>query len=886
MQFKFYFLVLLMMVYQGFLTGAEKKLGKHIYVNAYKLNTTIKIDGMLNEPVYKNAPVTGFIQKEPSEGKKATESTNVWVAYDQSALYIGAKLFDSHPELIKGLLSRRDDINNSDWFMVFLDPYHDKRTGYEFGVNAAGSIFDGTMFNDSWDESSWNGIWDYAVKKESDGWSIEIRIPFTQLRFNDSDRMVWGINFLRKIQRKNENDYLIMVPKKESGFVSHFAQLTGLNGIKAQQRFEALPYLVSKAQYLVHNSNDPFYKGNQYKQTLGADFKIGLGSNLNLDATINPDFGQVEVDPAVVNLSDFETYYDEKRPFFIEGENIFMFGYSGSNNNWGFNWGNPEIFYSRRIGRSPQGSVNGNNQFVEKPHETRILGAGKITGKIGNDWSVGIINAVTARTFAQVYNSGKTTQQQVEPLTDYSVVRTQKEFNSGREGLGFIGTSTIRNLNTNEMKDILSDKAFVYGVDGWITLDDDETYVVNGYLSGSYSHGSKNYMVKLQESPLRYYQRPNAKFARLDSNRTSLSGYTARVALNKQKGNFYINSAVGIASPGYEANDAGFQFRADVINSHIVLGYRWYKPGDIFRSKSLYLAHYRNYNFDGNIIDLGFMLISNFEFLNYYGAQLNAGFNPETFSNRLTRGGPLAKSPASGFLNYDLYSDSRNKLVVDLSGESDFDKLGSQSNSISIDFTWKPNSQLNIIIGPSYSRNFQKLQWVGSFKDPSAVSTYKARYVFGEMNQNTISGNIRLNWTFTPALSLQVFLQPLISAGHYSNFKELKEPRSYETNFYGKQSSSIKYNDNNEEYVVDPDGSGPAPEFSFSNPDFNFKSLRGNVVLRWEFLPGSVFFLVWTHGQTNSDNPGDLSFGRDFKNLITSEANNIFLAKFTYWLNI
>ena len=883
---EFYAALIIIIFATAITTGKSKRLGENIEVVAQKYENGIKIDGILSESIYGKTPVSGFTQKNPVEGAKSTQKTEVWVAYDESALYVGARMFDTHPDSIIGLLSRRDDSNESDWFGLYLDPYHDYRTGYQFGVNAAGSIIDGILYNDSWNDNSWNGVWEYAVHKDSYGWSAEIRIPFTQLRFNGNKNMIWGINFLRKIQRNNEEDYLVMVPNNESGFVSHFAHLVNLKGIKTGRRFEVLPYVVSKAQYLVHDNNDPFYKSKQYQQTIGLDLKYGLGSNLTLDATINPDFGQVEVDPASVNLSTYETYYQEKRPFFIEGNNIFSFGYGGSNNNWGFNWSNPEIFYSRRIGRSPHVSLDDDIEYADMPSESKILGAAKITGKVGNNWSIGAVNAVTARTFARDYKNNSFFDEQVEPLTNFTVVRAQKEFNSGKQGLGFIATSVLRNINTQNVSSVAGDKAFVYGSDGWITLGEDNTYVINGFLSGSYIHGSNVYLTELQKEPTRYFQKPDAKAYHLDSSRTSLSGFVSRISLNKQKGNFYINSALGIVSPGYECNDVGFQWRANTINGHFVIGYRWFEPGNIFRRKNIYLAHYRNYDFDGNIINNGIMFFSNFQFLNYYGFGINGNYNPSTFTDRLTRGGPIAKVPEYGYIEYFGNSDNRDKLYTEFYCNNAWDKLGGMAGHYSVYAVWRPSSQIDFRIGPFFEHNKELLQWVDYFGDPYAVNTYDNRYVFAEMGQKTLGGEIRLNWTFTPTLSLQMFLQPLFSVGHYKNFKELSKPKSYQTKLYGTDNSTIKYSSADDEYSVDPDGNGPAAGFSFSNPDFNFKSLRGNMVLRWEFLPGSVFYLVWTHGQINENNPGDFSLGRDVRNLWKSASDEIVMAKVSYWLNI
>lgn len=854
-------------------------------VNAVKLSSPLVFDGLLSESVYTQTPVTEFIQRDPNQGEPATEITHVWVTYDDSHIYFAGHLYDSQPDLIDASLMRRDNIVESDWMFIFIDPYFDRRTGYYFAVNAGGSLADGTLFNDSWDDNSWDGIWEAQTNIDESGWTFEMRIPFSQLRFKESEDMKWGVNFNRDIKRKSESSYFVMVPKEESGFVSHFAALEGLIGINPGQRFELLPYVVQKAQYLIHDSADPFYSGKQYKTSLGGDFNIGIGSNITLNGTINPDFGQVEVDPAVVNLTAFETFFEEKRPFFIEGSNIFYFGFGGANNNWGFNFGVPELFYSRRIGRLPQGSTP-DYDYIDYPNETVILGAAKLTGKINESWSIGAISATTQRMFATLSADNKKFKEEIEPLTHYGVFRTRREFDEGRNAVGIMFTSVNRDLRTKALQNSLVDQAYSFGIDGWTTLDSNDTYVVNGSVIGSYVQGSGEAIVEKQLLPYRYLQRPDAFFMRLDSNLTSLSGYYARVMLNKQKGNFYINTALGIISPGFENNDIGFQWMADRINGHMVLGYRWYEPDNVFRSKQFYLSHFRTYNFDGDLITNGLFLLSRFQLLNYYTFELRAEYLFETFNPRLTRGGPMAKNPANFWIGYNARSDARKNFVVGFGGDYSKDEFESYSYEFELNFEWKPDTRINISFGPGYEKNYYRRQWINSFEDPFAAETYNKRYVFGTIDQETFAGNIRLNWTFTPQLSLQLFLQPLFSVGEFSEFKELARPRSNQFNYYDKSGSSIEYNPESDEYAVDPDGDGSAEKFYFTNPNFNFKSLRGNLVLRYEILPGSVFYLVWTHDKTNFDDPGQFKFGRDFANLWQSESNNIFMAKFSYWFDI
>ena len=855
-------------------------------VTAYKLDKPIIVDGILEESVYSKPAITNFTQKDPAEGKPASEKSEVWISYDESNIYFSGRFYDSNPDSIDATLIRRDNVVESDWLWIYLDPYNDDRTGYYFAVNPAGSICDGTLYNDSWDDNSWDGIWKNKTKINKDSWTVEVEIPFTQLRFKESDHMVWGVNLNRDIKRKHEMSFYVMVPKKESGFVSHFADLTGLEGIKTKQRFEILPYVVQKAQYLVHDSNDPFYKSNQYKTSLGADLKFSLGSNLNIDATFNPDFGQVEVDPAIVNLSAFETFYSEKRPFFIEGANIFEFGYGGANNNWGFNFSVPELFYSRRIGRAPQGNIT-NSGYVDFPSETRILGAAKLSGKIDESWSIGALSSVTERTFAtvQTVDDGKI-EEEVEPLTHYGVFRTQKEFNSGKQAIGLIFTSVNRNLSDENLKKRLSNQAYTFGADGWTFLDEDETYVITGSVIGSYTSGSKDYLIRLQKQPYRYFQRPDKTYMPLDSNRTSLSGIFSRVMINKQKGNFYLNAALGTISPGFEYNDLGSQWFADRINGHFVAGYRWYEPDGILRKKGVYLAYNKSADYEGNVNRDGFYLSANTEFTNYWGMSISSSYNFKSNSTTLTRGGPTIDIPQNYSFNISAYSDSRGKIIFSPYADFWWNKIGNNEQYFGLEVEWKPNSQISFTIEPEYSYNYTSYQWVGNFSDSYATSTYNTRYVLAELDQKTLSANIRLNWIFTPTLSLQLYVQPILSVGKYKDFKEIVNPPAMDYKHYGQENSEISYDEESAMYTVDPDGNGPADQFSFNNPDFNFKSLRGNLVLRWEVLPGSVFYFAWTNSRTNFENPGELNFKNDFSDLLKSESDNIFLVKFSYWFNL
>lgn len=869
-------------------------------VIAHRLSEPLVIDGKLDEPFYKEIAIDNFTQKNPDEGEPATEKTDVWVGYDDEFIYFSAKLYDSNPELIDQTLVRRDnstnsnlsetdpyitDWSNSDWFIVSIDPFYDRRTGFLFAVNAGGSMADATISNDTWIDKLWDGVWESKVLLDKDGWNVEIRIPFSQLRFKESDEMKWGINFERNIKRKNEESYFVMVPKDEYGLASKMSSLEGLQGIKMKQRLEFLPYIVQKAQFLQHDGNDPFYKKNKFKTSIGTDFKVGIGSNLNIDGTINPDFGQVEVDPAVVNLTAFETFYQEKRPFFIEGSSIFNFGKGGANSGGNFHFDIPELFYTRRVGRSPQVSTNSNYDYIDRPRKTRILGAAKLTGKVDETWSIGMLSSITERTYATLSLNGNQFDEEIEPLTHYGVFRTQKQFNESKQGLGMVFTSVNRNVGNIHISNQLVDQAYSFGADGWTFLDDDEKYVVTASVIGSHISGTKGAITSKQEEAYRYAQRPDATYAPLDTNLTSLNGWFSRVMLNKQKGNFTVNAAIGAVSPGFDHNDIGFQRIADKINGALALGYQWFIPDGTFRSKTFKVSRSISYDFEGDRLDDGYMVFSDFEFNNYFKIDFRGGYFPSTISKELTRGGPKVKTQIGYFIGVNGTTDSRKKYIIRFNSNFGSDDLGGDGVGIDVDLQWKPLPQIDFTFGSSFNRNMEMLQWVTNAEDVRATETYGHRYVFGEMIQKSISVNFRLNWTFTPKLSIQSFIQPLISVGNYNNFKELAKPRTRDYNLYGENGSSINYNSEDNTYEVDPDGSGIS-NFSFNNPDFNFKSFRGNFVFRYEILPGSTLYFVWSNDRMNLDNPGNFDIAKNFQNLWETATDNVFLLKFTYWFDM
>lgn len=867
-------------------------------VIAVRADSPITIDGRLDEPVWQTAPVaTGFTQTNPDDGSPATEPTEVRVAYDDRALYVAAFCYDSEPAKIRKRLGRRDSQTDSDWFAVAVDPYFDRRSGYAFYVNPAGAITDMALSNDVNMDASWDGIWEARAMINDDGWAVEFRIPFDQLRFTKKDEYVWGINFRRMIRRKNEESTFNWSPRDEAAFVSRFARLEGLRGINPGRLIEFMPYAVTQAQLRPAEEGNPFETGRRALANAGFDLKIGLKSNLTLDATVNPDFGQVEVDPAVLNLSAFETYYQEKRPFFIEGASLFNnFGRGGVFINANINWPMPRFFYSRRVGRSPQGYAT-EDGYVRMPDRTTILGAAKLTGQLAGGWNVGFLNAVTGRELALLDQEGVRLTQEVEPLSYYGALRVQKDIDEGRRGFGLMATGVLRDLDgggggtvpNDALAAMLNRNAFTLAADGWAFLDKDKSWVVGGWVGGTRVEGGVDAIWRLQNSPVHYFQRPDATHVELDPAATSLGGWGARLNLAKQRGNVLVLFNAGALSPGFNPNDAGFQQGgSDVINLQFLPGYQWTKPGKVFLRAFAVGGWFRNYDFGGNKNWDGGLAIFEGQLRNFWGVNALVAYNPETISKNLTRGGPLALIPSGWQVEAGVTTDNRKPVVFELYSMNYRRPRAGNEWVGRFAARWKPGSNFNLSVGPTLGFETSEIQWVRRFADELMTATFGNRYVFGRIDQKVLGAELRLDWTFTPRLTLQAYLQPFLAVGHYDRFKELAAPKTYDYHVYGEGSagggaSTIVYDAVSDAYTVDPDGAdGPAAPFTFGNPDFNYKSLRGTVVLRWEYRPGSLLYFVWTQNRADFSNPGSLRLGRDLGDLFAAPGDNIFLLKVSY----
>ncbi len=860
-------------------------------IRAFRLQGEVELDGLLSEMDWRGPGEDRLIQNDPDNGCAPRNRTEFWVAYDDDALYVAARMYDSAPDSICSRLGRRDTWPSSDWIHLNLDTFNDDRNAFLFSVNPAGVICDATLYNDGSSDSSWDGVWDAATTIDDLGWTMEVRIPFSQLKFPDTEDQVWGMNFWRRTLRFNERSELFHNPRGGSGYGARFPDLVGISGIKSQNKIELRPYALGKAEARDVDPDDPFTDNPQFSGNIGLDMKAPLSSNLTMNATVNPDFGQVEVDPAVVNLSAYETFYEERRPFFVEDAAIFRFGQEGNNSNWNLNWNDPMVFYSRRVGRAPQLPIASAYDYADLPQFTTILGAAKISGKVGNT-SVGAFSAVTSREKAHLQLDGSRFDQVVEPLSNYSVIRTKTTRDEGRKGLGFMVTHTTRDLDDPVSQAELDRRALTGGIDGWVNLDADGVWSLKGYVSGSHLTGSKEAIGTLQTSPRHYFQRPDADHLDLDPEATSMDGWQGRLALNKQSGNWRLNAAAGYSSPGYDVNDLGYMYRTDMLNSSLVTGYSWREPNKVFRGQSVYLVNFLTGD-TGGLIDGGGSGVWYFaQFANYWELNSYVLYDPEVNSPRSTRGGPNMRTSSSRQLNVSLSTDYRKKWVAGTSFYISGDDAGNRDVSGSLSLELKPASSLSLEVGPCYSWEKGDAQYHDTIADPSMAATFGNRYVFSDLDYRQISVESRIDWTFSPKLTLQAYMQPLIATADYSRPKELAEAGTRRFNIYGQDNGSTVVLQPDEEdnpdqpWLVTPDGSDPTNTFRLADRDFNIKSLKVNMVLRWEYGAGSTFYFVWTQDRMNYDNPGSFDVGRDTRLLLKAPGDNIFMVKLSHYFSL
>ncbi|MDE0684708.1 MAG: DUF5916 domain-containing protein [Candidatus Poribacteria bacterium] len=785
--------------------------------SAHRVATAVRIkgappqlDGVLDDDIWKTAPLhEGFRQRDPDEGEPASQRTTFQVVYDDEALYFGIMCYDNEPDKIVSRLVRRDNYVESDKIHINLDPHYNRQRAFWFTAYPSGSVTDGIAADSGWWNSTWDGVWEVKTQIHENGWAAEYKIPFHVLRFSPKAEYTWGLQVTRDISRKKENAHWRLIKRDEPGWVSRFGDLVGIKDIHPSRHLEVLPYAMGRT---ILNRETNLW-GN-----IGADVQYGITTGTTLNATINPDFGQVEADPATLNLSAYEEFFRERRPFFVKGASIF------GNNDYSF-------FYSRRIGRQPgHFDLPEGADELNRPEATTILGAAKVVGRTQGGTSFGIMEAVTAPEYAQIEKSVDEQRTQsdhlIEPLTNYFVGRINQDVLKGNSQIGLITTAVNRRS---------SNAAYVGGLD-WDLKFAEERYQITGTLAASQA-------------------------GKLDARK---SGYLAHLEFDKRGGWLRFDTDLSVLSPDFEINDLGYHRRSDMLEWNYDLTVRKEKPFSIFRRVVLGLYGWRHWNYDGVSISRYSEIWTDGRLKNYWDYDLWIGRNLESFSDDdVRRGGALIKSPAGWWIFTNLTTDSRKMIRLQLNPVFAWnDDKRSYDYDVDVNLRIRPASNIEFSIGPSYAYQVKDAQWVELIEE-NINGKIKNHYVYGELTTRTLDFTTRANISFTPTLSLQFYVQPFITIGDYTNFKELIEPKSYQFKPYPLK----------------------------GNRDFHRRSLRGNTVLRWEFQPGSTLFLVWSQSREaalESVREADLDF-RPLHRLgstFTDEGKNIFLIKCRYWFGM
>ncbi len=864
-----------------FAFGQEKattnKVPKRIY-NTKKVTTAPVLDGLITDETWNSVEWAGdFKQWMPDEGKAPAQKTKFKIIYDEKHIYVAVRCYDSEPEKIVNRLSRRDG-NDGDWIEVNFDSYHDLRTGFAFTVTAAGVKGDEAISanGNNWD-GSWNPIWYVKTNIDKEGWTAEMKIPLTQVRFSDEENQVWGLQMHRNNFRENERSIWQRIPRDLPGWVSNLGELHGIKNIKPQKQVEIQPYMVGQTETFEKEAGNPFATGKRSNANFGIDGKIGITNNLTLDFTVNPDFGQVEADPSAIALDGFQIFQEEQRPFFVENKSIFDYQVTKAQAGGPFTRDN--VFYSRRVGRSPQaGTTAGSGEFVDRPGNTTILGATKFSGKTKSGLSIGILEAVTQEEFAEIDNNGTRRKEVVEPLTNFFLTRLQKEYNNSNTLIGGILTATNRNLTDTNINS-LHNAAYSGGLDvrhQW----NNRSWYVEGNIVLSKVLGSREAIYNTQTSLRHNFQRVDATHVSVDPTKTSLTGTGGNIKIGKSGGGtFVFDTGVTWRSPELEMNDMGFQRNADDITHYNWMAYRSLKPFSIFRRLQVNYNHYVSWNFEGKNTYLGINTNSHATFKNNWRTGFGMHYVTVDYTDSALRGGPMLKLTNSFDYNMYISSDQSKKVQFNVrAGQTKGAENSFKRTSFSLGMTYVPINSFNISLEARLNSNQQELQYVttGSYNS-------NARYINASLDQDTFNLSLRLNYTLSPTMSIQYYGSPFISRGRYTNFKHITNSlaNKFTDRFQPYASNQITYDGVSDSYLVD-ENTDTVTDYTIGNPNFSFIQFQSNLVARWEYIPGSEIFLVWSQGLTGSGNPMDKLLPSLRENIAGQKPHDIFLIKATY----
>ncbi len=806
-------------------------------VVAERVGESIRLDGRLDEAAWRGATFrSDFLLKDPVQFGEPTDRTEVAFLYDGGALYVGARMRSVDPAGVPRDVTRRDQTGNAELLTVSLDPHLDRRTAYSFSVSSGGVRRDYYHERDSEEwwarDFTFDPVWEARVAHDSTGWTAEMRIPFDQLRFNDAPVQTWGLNMNRWVPQRNEDIFWIVVPRDEAGYVSRFGLLTGIEGVEPTRRIEIQPYLAASSRFSPAEAGNPFEDGNRSSARGGADVRMGLGPSLTLSATVNPDFGQVEADPAELNLSAFETFFSERRPFFTE-QNQLLQGRTRS------------YFYSRRIGGRPGNSPDAD--FAEVPDATTILGAARLTGRLGSGLSLGALTALTQREFARTYDTATAAfgRAEVEPAALFGVLRLQQEVGDGGSTAG-LSLSGMRRFfsDGSPLAEVETRQALAGGAD-WLWRFADGRYEVDGHLGFSWIEGSAAALERVQRRSAHYFQRPDADRVRLDPTRTSLSGLTASLGIEKNAGDWLWELEGQTQSPGFETNDQGRLSRADQIEFSANLQRRETDPGPVFRNWSVGVRANGQWNYDGDRVENRVALWAEGQWANYVETNLTAYYGPRALSDTYTRGGPLMGTGAYWGIEGGARSSFANPNGWRIRGEFTNSESGTRYRDVSGGVFARPSSRLRVSLDPAWSSFVNPRQYVTTVNGGNAA-TFGTRYVFATVHQTVLSAQVRVDYTVNPDLTLEVYAEPFAASGRYTSYKELPAPGRRDFLVYGTGGTTITPTGTG--YLVRDARDGSS--FRLADEDFNRFSFRSNVVLRWEWRPGSTLFVVWQQNRS------------------------------------
>ncbi len=859
------------------------------------------MDGTLDEAVWSRArPIRDFVQKEPVEGADPTEETEVRFVYDESGLYVGARMRSSRGRAgIQAPLARRDspysptrasrssggffsrpDVSGrpelAEYILISLDTFLDRRTAYSFGVTASGVRIDHQHLSDSeFDiDPRFDPVWEAQAEIDDSGWTAEMWIPFEQLRFNESSELIWGLNVHRWIPLKNEDDYWVAVPRTEDAWSSRFGSLRGIESVDQARRLEILPFVTGGSTLIAdRDPRDPFVDDLNLEGSSGADVKLGLGPNLTLDATFFPDFGQVEVDPAVINLTDTETFFPERRPFFTEGSSLI----EGFENNY---------FYTRRIGGPPLRSVSAD--FVEAPGETTILGAGKLTGRLPSGTSLAILAAVTGEEHARTLNldpgggsGGVISEVPVTPRTGWGMARIQQEFGAAGSTASLMFSGVHRDLADGDpLAAQLRRNAWMAGGDMlWRLAGGAYEVVVSGGLTGI--HGSSEAIVRAQHGTERYLQRPDADHVRVDSLRTSLSGGKATLQASKISGAHWLwDVFVDFESPEVTFNDIGRLGSGDGMMTRQSLTYRETEPGRLFRAYRFSAGHNSEWNFGGDKQHTRLNGNAEVTLDNFWTARGSGNFSFRAQNQRLTRGGPSMEAPQDWGFSLSLGSNPSNQTRWRAGASYGEDELGGWNGNVNAEIALVPAPRWQVSFVPSFERRVDSRQYVGA-REGGSPATYGRRYIFAFTDRNELAIETRLNFTLQPDLNLELYAQPFAASGRYFDHGGLARAGGLPLRSYGTEGTSIgRVEDGTLEVRDGPD------TFAIPNRDFNIRSFRSTAVLSWEWRPGSTLFLVWQQARSRELDEGIGAGIGDLLGSVGEGGDNVFAVKVSYWIGI